>query len=66
MLFNYVFIHFRWKQHDSNVLIGVACHRVWKLWRKDNDEIAFQVLTKFSQAQTTDDTEVLKKYFQVS
>uniref|UniRef100_A0A914XXA3 DNA-(apurinic or apyrimidinic site) lyase n=1 Tax=Panagrolaimus superbus TaxID=310955 RepID=A0A914XXA3_9BILA len=66
---------FRWKKDNNNdeseKLIGVACHRVWKIWRIDENQIAFQVLAKFPQAkvfsgESKDDEEVLKDYFQLN
>uniref|UniRef100_A0AC34GYH2 DNA-(apurinic or apyrimidinic site) lyase n=1 Tax=Panagrolaimus sp. ES5 TaxID=591445 RepID=A0AC34GYH2_9BILA len=63
---------FRWKKdmNESEKLIGVACHRVWKLWRIDENQIAFQVLAKFPQSKIFDgekkDEEILKDYFQLN
>ncbi|KAI1715667.1 hhH-GPD superfamily base excision DNA repair protein domain-containing protein [Ditylenchus destructor] len=45
---------FRWNKvicpsDKTSVFVGVAKHRVWKLWRQNDNEIGFKVLNNFQQ-----------------
>lgn len=65
---------FRWKKlaadgdenipRSSEVFVGVAKHRVWKLWRQDDEHIGYEVLARFSKA-CGDDLEALRDYLQL-
>ncbi|VDD86227.1 unnamed protein product [Enterobius vermicularis] len=48
----------------SGYFVGVVHHRVWKIWREDQNTIGFKVLHNFSLAKG-DDEDTLKKYFQL-
>ncbi|VDN87134.1 unnamed protein product [Brugia pahangi] len=65
---------FRWKKlvtNDENIapasddiFFGVAKHRVWKIWRENDEQLGYEVLAKFSKARGND-LDVLKDYFQL-
>ncbi|VDK85586.1 unnamed protein product [Litomosoides sigmodontis] len=67
---------FRWKKivksdgeniapSTNDLFYGVAKHRVWKVWRENDEQIGYEVLAKFSKA-CGDDLDILKDYFQAS
>uniref|UniRef100_A0A1I7VPS5 DNA-(apurinic or apyrimidinic site) lyase n=1 Tax=Loa loa TaxID=7209 RepID=A0A1I7VPS5_LOALO len=56
---------FRWKKLVTNVdeniapssddiFFGVAKHRVWKVWRENDEQLGYEVLAKFSKARGKD------------
>lgn len=39
-------------------------HKIWKLWRENDEKIGYEVISKFSKASTNDEND-LQRYFQV-
>ncbi|KAM3728094.1 N-glycosylase/DNA lyase [Dirofilaria immitis] len=66
---------FRWKKlarddeannapSSENIFCGIAKHRVWKIWRENDDQLGYEVLGRFSKARNSD-LDALKDYFQL-
>lgn len=59
---------FRWK-NDGIYWVGVARHRLWRIWRPSKEQIQFQVLHRFVSPTKAEEEEevanILKQYFQV-
>ncbi|CAG9533829.1 unnamed protein product [Cercopithifilaria johnstoni] len=67
---------FRWKKSvesngkntassSNDLFLGVAKHRIWKVWRENDEQLGYEVLAKFSKARGSD-LDVLKDYFQLN
>lgn len=50
---------------SDGVFFGVAKHRVWKIWRENEEQLGYEVLAKFPKAGDND-LDALKDYFQAS
>ncbi|VDK69900.1 unnamed protein product [Onchocerca ochengi] len=66
---------FRWKKlirdddeniapSSNDIFCGVAKHRVWKIWRENDEQLGYEVLAKFPKARGND-LDVVRDYFQL-
>jgi len=59
---------FRWEKHNKDgvtLFMGVARHHAWRVWRVDDETISFDVLSSFADPSTSDQSALLRDYFQV-
>lgn len=63
---------FRWKKdlEDSKCWMGIAYHCLWKIWRIDDNKIAFKLLHNFQKEKIglefKSSEDILENYFQYS